>query len=41
MKVARSATARVSTKPVHQIQFDEEPDSYAGEEKTVDLRKRY
>ncbi|XP_039729045.1 28S ribosomal protein S31, mitochondrial-like isoform X2 [Pteropus medius] len=41
MKVARSATARVSTKPVHQIQFDEEADSYAGQEKTVDLRKRY
>ncbi|XP_011368665.1 28S ribosomal protein S31, mitochondrial [Pteropus vampyrus] len=40
MKVARSATARVSTKPVHQIQFDEEADSYAGQEKTVDLRKR-
>lgn len=40
MKVARSATARVSTRPVHQIQFDEGSDNYVDQEKTVDLRKR-
>lgn len=41
MKVAKSATARVSTRPVHQIQFDEGSDDYGGQEKTADLRKRY
>ncbi|KAL2770220.1 28S ribosomal protein S31, mitochondrial, partial [Daubentonia madagascariensis] len=40
MKVARSATARVSTRPEHQIQFDEGFDNYLGREKTADLRKR-
>ncbi|XP_016069090.1 PREDICTED: 28S ribosomal protein S31, mitochondrial isoform X2 [Miniopterus natalensis] len=40
MKVAKSATARVSTRPVHQIQFDEGSDSSVDQEKTVDLRKR-
>ncbi|XP_019605035.2 small ribosomal subunit protein mS31 [Rhinolophus sinicus] len=40
MKVARSATARVSTRPVHQIQFDEGSDNFVDQEKTVDLRKR-
>ncbi|XP_053419752.1 28S ribosomal protein S31, mitochondrial [Nycticebus coucang] len=40
MKVARSATARVNTRPEHQIQFDEGPDSYTGQEKTTNLRKR-
>ncbi|KAM5277848.1 small ribosomal subunit protein mS31 [Hipposideros larvatus] len=40
MKVARSATARVSTRPVHQIQFDEGSDSYA-DQKTVDLKKSF
>uniref|UniRef100_A0A9L0IF30 Small ribosomal subunit protein mS31 n=1 Tax=Equus asinus TaxID=9793 RepID=A0A9L0IF30_EQUAS len=39
MKVAKSATARVSTRPVHQIQFDEGSDDYGGQEKTADLRK--
>ncbi|XP_058404073.1 small ribosomal subunit protein mS31 [Diceros bicornis minor] len=39
MKVARSATARVSTRPVHQIQFDEGSDGYVGQEKTIGLRK--
>ncbi|XP_066092512.1 small ribosomal subunit protein mS31 isoform X3 [Saccopteryx bilineata] len=39
MKVAKSTTARVSTRPVHQIQFDEGSDSYADQEKTMDLRK--
>uniref|UniRef100_H0XW46 Small ribosomal subunit protein mS31 n=1 Tax=Otolemur garnettii TaxID=30611 RepID=H0XW46_OTOGA len=40
MKVARSATARVNTRPEHQIQFDEELDSYIGQEKTNNLRRR-
>ncbi|XP_027446971.2 28S ribosomal protein S31, mitochondrial isoform X2 [Zalophus californianus] len=38
MKVAKSATARVSTRPVHQIQFDEGTDNYLGQE-TDDLKK--
>uniref|UniRef100_G1PBF3 Small ribosomal subunit protein mS31 n=1 Tax=Myotis lucifugus TaxID=59463 RepID=G1PBF3_MYOLU len=41
MKVAKSATARASTRPVHQIQFDEGSDNYVGQEKTVDLRKSF
>ncbi|KAM7110681.1 small ribosomal subunit protein mS31 isoform 1-T1 [Molossus nigricans] len=41
LKVAKSATARVSTRPVHQIQFDEESDNYVGQEKTADLRKSF
>lgn len=40
MKVVKSATARTSTRPVHQIQFDEGSDHYVGQEKTVDLSKR-
>ncbi|XP_012578597.1 PREDICTED: 28S ribosomal protein S31, mitochondrial [Condylura cristata] len=41
MKVARSATARVSTRPVHQIQFDEgSSDDSLAQEKTVGPRKR-
>nr|KAF6374603.1 mitochondrial ribosomal protein S31 [Pipistrellus kuhlii] len=40
MKVVKSATARASTRPVHQIQFDEGSDNYVGQEKTVDLIKR-
>uniref|UniRef100_A0A5G2R216 Small ribosomal subunit protein mS31 n=1 Tax=Sus scrofa TaxID=9823 RepID=A0A5G2R216_PIG len=40
MKVARSATARVSTRPVHQIQFDEGTDDFADQEKTLNLKKR-
>ncbi|XP_022430430.1 28S ribosomal protein S31, mitochondrial [Delphinapterus leucas] len=40
MKVARSATARVSTGPVHQIQFDEGADDFAGQAKPADLRRR-
>lgn len=39
MKVVKSATARASTRPVHQIQFDEGSDNFVGQ-KTVDLRKR-
>uniref|UniRef100_A0A2K6FTM9 Small ribosomal subunit protein mS31 n=1 Tax=Propithecus coquereli TaxID=379532 RepID=A0A2K6FTM9_PROCO len=40
MKVARSATARVSIRPEHQIKFDEGFDNYLGQEKTAPLRKR-
>ncbi|XP_028382567.1 28S ribosomal protein S31, mitochondrial [Phyllostomus discolor] len=40
MKVAKSSTPRVSTRPVHQIQFDEGSDSFADQEKTADHRKR-
>ncbi|EPY84892.1 28S ribosomal protein S31, mitochondrial-like isoform 1 [Camelus ferus] len=40
MKVAKSATARTSTRPVHQIQFDEGTDDFVGQEKAADLRKR-
>ncbi|XP_008062381.1 28S ribosomal protein S31, mitochondrial, partial [Carlito syrichta] len=39
MKVARSATIRVSTRPEHQIQFDEGSDVCPGQEETADLRK--
>ncbi|XP_054979795.1 28S ribosomal protein S31, mitochondrial isoform X1 [Sorex araneus] len=38
MKVDRNATARVSTRPVHQIQFDEGPDHIL-DEKTINVRK--
>ncbi|XP_045834243.1 28S ribosomal protein S31, mitochondrial [Meles meles] len=38
MKVAKSAKGRVSTRPVHQIQFDEGTDSFMGQ-KTDDLKK--
>lgn len=41
MKVARSSTARASTQPVHQIQFDEGADDFVDQEKMADLRKRY
>ena len=41
MKVARSSTVRASTRPVHQIQFDEGADDFVDREKTADLRKRY
>lgn len=40
MKVAKSATLRISTRPEHQIQFDEGTDDYMGQE-TRDLKKRY
>uniref|UniRef100_A0A452S7F1 Small ribosomal subunit protein mS31 n=1 Tax=Ursus americanus TaxID=9643 RepID=A0A452S7F1_URSAM len=39
MKVAKSATLRISTRPEHQIQFDEGTDDYMGQE-TRDLKKR-
>lgn len=39
MKVAKSPAARVSTRPVHQIQFDEEAYSFLDREKTGDLIK--
>ncbi|XP_005635465.1 small ribosomal subunit protein mS31 isoform X1 [Canis lupus baileyi] len=38
MKVAKSATIRVSTRPVHQIQFDEGSDDYMSQ-KTSDVKK--
>ncbi|KAG8524730.1 28S ribosomal protein S31, mitochondrial [Galemys pyrenaicus] len=42
MKVARSASARVSTRPVHQIQFDEgSSDGYLTQEKILELRKSF
>ncbi|XP_026972232.1 small ribosomal subunit protein mS31 isoform X2 [Sagmatias obliquidens] len=41
MKVARSATARVSTRPVHQIQFDEGTDDFVGQAKPADLRRSF
>ncbi|XP_036687710.1 28S ribosomal protein S31, mitochondrial isoform X3 [Balaenoptera musculus] len=41
MKVARSATARVNTRPVHQIQFDEGTDDFVGREKPADLRRSF
>lgn len=41
MKVAKSATARTSTRPVHQIQFDEGTDDFVGQEKAADLRKSF
>lgn len=41
MKVARSSTARASTRPVHQIQFDEGADDFVDREETADLRKRF
>ncbi|XP_036985649.2 28S ribosomal protein S31, mitochondrial [Artibeus jamaicensis] len=40
MKVAKASTPRVSTRPVHQIQFDEGSDGFADQEKTADHRKR-
>uniref|UniRef100_A0A2R9AH14 Small ribosomal subunit protein mS31 n=1 Tax=Pan paniscus TaxID=9597 RepID=A0A2R9AH14_PANPA len=40
MKVARSATARVRSRPELRIQFDEGYDNYPGQEKTDDLKKR-
>ncbi|KAM9192706.1 small ribosomal subunit protein mS31 [Dugong dugon] len=39
MKVAKSATARVSTRPEHQIQFDEGSDNYSEHQRSADLRK--
>ncbi|XP_046935076.1 28S ribosomal protein S31, mitochondrial [Lynx rufus] len=39
MKIAKSSTARVSTRPVHQIQFDEGSNDYMGQKKTSDLKK--
>ncbi|XP_065752242.1 small ribosomal subunit protein mS31 isoform X3 [Phocoena phocoena] len=41
MKVARSATARVRPRPVHQIQFDEGTDDFAGQAKPADLRRSF
>ncbi|XP_010833956.1 PREDICTED: 28S ribosomal protein S31, mitochondrial isoform X2 [Bison bison bison] len=41
MKVARSSTARASTRPVHQIQFDEGADDFVDREEAADLRKRF
>lgn len=41
MKVARPSTARVRSRPEHQIQFDEGYDNYPDQQKTTDLTKRY
>lgn len=41
MKVARCATARVRTKPVHQIQFDEGSDNYVVQDRITDLKKAF
>ncbi|KAM4860034.1 small ribosomal subunit protein mS31 [Thomomys bottae] len=38
MKVARQPTIRISTRPEHQIQFDEEADSYIGKKKAATLK---
>ncbi|KAL4690966.1 hypothetical protein H8959_013927 [Pygathrix nigripes] len=40
MKVARPSTARVRSRPEHQIQFDEGYDNYPDQQKTTDLTKR-
>ncbi|XP_033090241.1 28S ribosomal protein S31, mitochondrial isoform X3 [Trachypithecus francoisi] len=40
MKVARPSTARVRSRPEHQIQFDEGYDNYPDQQKTSDLTKR-
>ncbi|KAK7822975.1 hypothetical protein U0070_025792 [Myodes glareolus] len=40
MKIARSSSTRVSTKPQHQIQFDEEMDDSLDQAKLTDLKKR-
>lgn len=40
MKIARSTSARVSTRPQHQIQFDEEMDDSLDQAKLTDLKKR-
>ncbi|XP_064126265.1 small ribosomal subunit protein mS31 isoform X3 [Loxodonta africana] len=40
MKVAKSATARVSRRPEHQIQFDDGSDDYLDHQKSADLRQR-
>ncbi|XP_029792692.1 28S ribosomal protein S31, mitochondrial [Suricata suricatta] len=39
MKIAKSATARVRSRPVHQIQFDEGSNDYMGPKETDDLKK--
>ncbi|KAK2492875.1 hypothetical protein MC885_005039 [Smutsia gigantea] len=39
MKVAKSASARISTRPVHQIQLDEEADERVGQKGTGGLGK--
>ncbi|XP_042541240.1 28S ribosomal protein S31, mitochondrial-like [Dipodomys spectabilis] len=38
MKVVRKPTARVRTRPEHQIQFDEESENYLGKKNTADLK---
>ncbi|XP_052607772.1 28S ribosomal protein S31, mitochondrial [Peromyscus californicus insignis] len=40
MKIAKPTSVRLSTKPQHQIQFDEGMDSSLDQEKSVDLKKR-
>lgn len=42
MKIAKPTSVRLSTKPEHQIQFDEEMESSSlDQEKPVDWKKRY
>lgn len=40
MKIARSTSARVSTRPQHQIQFDEEMDNSLDQAKLTDVKNR-
>lgn len=40
MKIAKSPSGRASTRPQHQIQFDEDMDSSLKQEKPTDFRKR-
>ncbi|XP_034375706.1 small ribosomal subunit protein mS31 isoform X3 [Arvicanthis niloticus] len=40
MKIAKSASVRVRTRPQHQIQFDEEMDNSLNQEKPTDFRRR-
>ncbi|CAO2611627.1 28S ribosomal protein S31, mitochondrial [Lemmus lemmus] len=41
MKIAKSTSTRVSTRPQHQIQFDEEMDNSVDQVKLTDLKRRY
>ncbi|XP_075419005.1 small ribosomal subunit protein mS31 [Tenrec ecaudatus] len=39
MKIAKSGKARASTRPEHQIQFDEEPENYRDYQQSAEFRK--
>lgn len=41
MKIAKSASVRASTRPLHQIEFDEEMDSSLDQKKSANSRGRY